>query len=158
MGPIKFESIGGKKYIFLTFDDFSTLTWVRFLHDKLEKFTVFSFLWSLLITDKGQEFRGVSRIRSDHRTKFQNSSLLFALNMALNMNSLHQNLHNKMEWLTKKIVWSRRWHGLCYIAKTYPNGFGLKLSSLLSMLLTVFISSLVQKPVQMRYGQESSLT
>ena len=60
MGPTKFESIGGKKYIFLTVDDFSRLTWVRFLHDKSETFTVLNHLWSLLIADKGQEFGGIS--------------------------------------------------------------------------------------------------
>ena len=43
------------------------------MHDKLETFTVFGDLRSLLIADKGQEFGGVSRIRSDHGRKVQNS-------------------------------------------------------------------------------------
>ena len=73
MGPTKFESIGSKKYIFLTIDDFSRLTRVRFLHDKSETFTVFNDLWSLLIADKGQDFGGVSWICSDHGIEFQNS-------------------------------------------------------------------------------------
>ena len=64
-----------KKYIFWTVDDFSRLTWVQFLHDKLETFNVFGDLWSLLIADKEQEFGGVSRICSDHGTEFQNPNV-----------------------------------------------------------------------------------
>ncbi|WP_244219889.1 DDE-type integrase/transposase/recombinase, partial [Corallococcus interemptor] len=73
-GPTKFESINGKKYIFLTVEDFSRLTWVRFLHDKLETFTFLNHLWSLLVADKRQEFGVISRIRSDHGIEFQNSN------------------------------------------------------------------------------------
>lgn len=74
MGPTKSESIGGKKYIFMTVDDFSQLTWVRFLKEKSETFDVFLDLWSLLINEKGKVFGSVVRIHSDHGSKFQNSS------------------------------------------------------------------------------------
>ena len=72
MGPTKIESIGGKKYIFLPVDDFSRLTWVCFLHDKSEAFSMFTDLWPLVIADKGQIFGGVSHIRSDHGAEFDN--------------------------------------------------------------------------------------
>ena len=49
MGPTKVESIGGMKYIFLTIDDFSRLTWIRFFREKSEAFAIFSDLWSLII-------------------------------------------------------------------------------------------------------------
>ena len=127
MGPTKFESIGGKKNIFLTVDDFFRLTWVRFLHDKSEAFTIFSDLYSLLIVDKGQEVGGVSGYALIMEWSFKIlTSLLFSLSMALNTNSLHQKHHSKMEQLNGKIMWFKRWNGLCCIAKTYPNGFGLK--------------------------------
>ena len=74
MGHSQFESIGGKKYIFLTIDDFSRFTWVLFLRDKSETFDVFHYLWLQLIADKGNQFGGISRIRSDHGTEFENSS------------------------------------------------------------------------------------
>lgn len=73
MGPTKSKSIGGKKCIFLTIDDFSRLTWVRFLREKSETFEVFLDLWTLLINDKGKVFGGVVRIRSYHGTEFYNS-------------------------------------------------------------------------------------
>ena len=47
--------------------------WVGLFREKSEAFEVFSDLWSLLIAEKGQEFDGVSQIRSDHGTKFENS-------------------------------------------------------------------------------------
>ena len=127
MGPTKFESIGGKKYIFfLTVDDFSRLTWVRFLHDKSETFTVYSDLWYLLIADNGQNSEGFLVYTQIMELSFKiQTSLLFVLGMALNMSSLHQKHHNKMEWFNGKFMWFKRRHGLCCIAKTYPNDFGL---------------------------------
>ena len=38
-----------------------------------QTFLVFTNLWSLVIADKGQVFRGVSRICSDHGAEFDNS-------------------------------------------------------------------------------------
>ena len=46
MSPTKSKSIGSKKYIFLTVDDFSRLTWVRFLREKFKTFEVFLDLWT----------------------------------------------------------------------------------------------------------------
>ena len=73
LGPTRFESIGDKKYIFMTVNDFSRLAWVRFLKGKSETFEVFLDLWTSLINDKGKAFGGVVRIHLDPRTEFQNS-------------------------------------------------------------------------------------
>ena len=48
--PTKTESIGRKKYIFLTVDDFSRLTWVRFLPKPL-KLSLTYGLYSLLMKE-----------------------------------------------------------------------------------------------------------
>ena len=73
LGPTRFESIGDKKYIFMTVNDFSRLTWVRFLKGKSETFEFFLDLWTSLINDKGKAFGGVVRIHLDLGTEFQNS-------------------------------------------------------------------------------------
>lgn len=91
MGPTKFESIDSKNYILLTVDDFSRLTWVRLLQ----------------IKDKNlEEFHEFAPIM-EHNFRIL-TFLIFALNMALNMCSMHQKLHNKMEWLKGKIEWFKR--------------------------------------------------
>ena len=73
LGPIRFESIGDKKYIFMTVNNFSQLTWVRFLKGKSETFEVFLDLWTSLIHNKGKAFGGVVSIHLDLGTEFQNS-------------------------------------------------------------------------------------
>ena len=38
MGPIRIESMGGKRYIMVVVDDFSRYSWVEFLREKLEAY------------------------------------------------------------------------------------------------------------------------
>ena len=44
MGPTRTESIGGKRYIFLTVDDFTRFSWVNFLREKSDTFDAFQAL------------------------------------------------------------------------------------------------------------------
>jgi hypothetical protein len=34
MGPMQFESLGGKRYAFVVVDDFSRFTWINFIREK----------------------------------------------------------------------------------------------------------------------------
>lgn len=98
MGRTKVVSIGGKKYIFLTVDDFSRLTWVRFLREESGTFSVFSDLWSLLIANKVHEFGGVSCICLDHGTEFENSDFnFFCTQHGINHEFFAQMTLHKME-------------------------------------------------------------
>ena len=44
IGPNQIESIGGKKYIFVVVDDFSRFTWVYFIQEKCNMFSMFQAL------------------------------------------------------------------------------------------------------------------
>ena len=127
------------------------------INKKLLLFLIICGLYSLQIRDKNLEEFHKSTLIMEHNFII----LIFlpsALFIALNMSSLHLKLHNKGEWLNAKIEWFKRWHGLCYIARTFPNGFGLKLLTQLFMSLTVFILDPEQKLLHMRYGLESNQT
>lgn len=86
MVPMQIESIAGKKYVFVLVDDYSSLTWVRFIREKSE--TVGSFIiWALqLINEKGR----IKRTRSDHGGEFQNNVMVkFCESKAFFSNSRH---------------------------------------------------------------------
>ena len=44
IGPTQIKSIGGKKYIFVTVNDFSRFTWINFICEKSDTFSVFRAL------------------------------------------------------------------------------------------------------------------
>ena len=44
LGPTRTESIEGKRYIFLTVDDFTRFSWVNFLREKSDTFDAFQAL------------------------------------------------------------------------------------------------------------------
>lgn len=70
MGPIQVEMINGKKYVFVFADDFSRYTWVEFIREKLDTFSVFKVLCKRLQIEK---ISNIGRIRSDHGREFENS-------------------------------------------------------------------------------------
>lgn len=52
MDPMETESLGGKCYIFLAFDNYFRFSWVFFLREKSENFDVFELLFLKLQTKK----------------------------------------------------------------------------------------------------------
>ena len=51
-GPIRTESLGGKRYFMVMVDDFSRYTWVSFFREKFEAFDEFKNLCITLQTKK----------------------------------------------------------------------------------------------------------
>ena len=52
MGPMQVESLGGKRYVFVCVDDFSMYTWVEFIREKSDTFTVFYALCNKVQMEK----------------------------------------------------------------------------------------------------------
>nr|GEW05408.1 retrovirus-related Pol polyprotein from transposon TNT 1-94 [Tanacetum cinerariifolium] len=71
-GPIRVESVNGKKYILVIVDDFSQFTWVKFLRSKDEALDfIIKFLKMIQVRLKVP----VYRIRTDNGTEFVNQTL-----------------------------------------------------------------------------------
>ena len=70
IGPIRTESLGGKRYIMVIVDDFSRYTWVEFLREKSEACKKLEILCKKLRNDKGAP---IIKIRSDHGKEFENA-------------------------------------------------------------------------------------
>ncbi|GJT75654.1 retrovirus-related pol polyprotein from transposon TNT 1-94 [Tanacetum coccineum] len=71
-GPMRVESINGKKYIFVIFDDYSLYTLVYFLHTKYEApNTIINFINQVQRNFKAK----ILKIRTDNGTKFKNEKL-----------------------------------------------------------------------------------
>ena len=73
IGSMQFESIGGKRYVFVCVDDFSRFTWVDFIKEKLETFDVFKRLCKKLKNEKDINISKIVRIWSDHGKQFENT-------------------------------------------------------------------------------------
>ncbi|KAK0600398.1 hypothetical protein LWI29_014530 [Acer saccharum] len=74
MGPMKTESLGGKRYIFVCVDDFSRFTWTYFLREKSETFDKFKMLCTKIQNEMNSDIKSIKRIRSDHGREFENAS------------------------------------------------------------------------------------
>ncbi|KAJ9553545.1 hypothetical protein OSB04_017590 [Centaurea solstitialis] len=71
-GPMRVQSINGKKYVLVMVDDYSRYTWVKFLRSKDEApEIIISILKEVQVNLQSQ----VQKIRSDHGTEFQNKVL-----------------------------------------------------------------------------------
>ena len=70
MGPTRTESLGGKQYSMVIFDDFSRYTWVEFLREKSEVCEKMENLCKRLQNEKGVP---IAKIRSDHGKEFENA-------------------------------------------------------------------------------------
>ena len=73
MGPMRIESLGGKKYILVMVDDYSRYAWVAFLRDKSEAFINFKDIGLKIQNEKGHP---IERIRSDRGREFDNFEFL----------------------------------------------------------------------------------
>nr|GFC02868.1 hypothetical protein [Tanacetum cinerariifolium] len=71
-GPMRVESVNGKKYILVIVDDYSRFTWIKFLRSKDETLDfIIKFLKMIQVRLKVP----VCRIRTDNGTKFVNHTL-----------------------------------------------------------------------------------
>nr|GEV35486.1 hypothetical protein [Tanacetum cinerariifolium] len=71
-GPMRVESVNGKKYILVIVDDYSRFTWVKFLRSKDEALDfIIKFLKMIQVRLKVP----VRRIRTENRTEFVNQTL-----------------------------------------------------------------------------------
>nr|GEY42199.1 retrovirus-related Pol polyprotein from transposon TNT 1-94 [Tanacetum cinerariifolium] len=71
-GPMRFESINGKRYVLVVVDDYSRYTWVLFLHSKDKASDVIiSFIKK---TQVNLQFQ-VQCVRTDNGTEFKNKTL-----------------------------------------------------------------------------------
>ena len=68
-GPMRVQSINGKRYILVIVDDYSRLTWVLFLAHKDEAFEKFSNLCKRIQNQQGLK---ISTVQSDHGREFEN--------------------------------------------------------------------------------------
>ena len=73
MGPVQVESIAGIRYIFICVDDFSRITWVKFVKEKSDTFDVFRDLCVRLKVKKDYNIGKIVRIQSDHEKEFENT-------------------------------------------------------------------------------------
>ena len=83
MDPAGVQSLGGKKYILVVVDDFTRYTWVVLLKDKAEALEKMIHLCKKLQVDKNIV---ITRIKSDHRSEFENTKLA----TFFNDQSIHQ--------------------------------------------------------------------
>ena len=83
MGPMQVESIGGKRYMFVCFDDFYKFTWVDFIKEKSKTFNGFKKLCKKLKNEKDINIGKIVRIRSDYGKEFENA--IFFLNFMISM-------------------------------------------------------------------------
>ena len=72
MGPVRVQSLGGKKYILVVVDDFTRYTWVVFLKDKAEAPEKMIHLCKKFQIEKDTV---IARIKSDHGREFENTKL-----------------------------------------------------------------------------------
>nr|GEW29015.1 retrovirus-related Pol polyprotein from transposon TNT 1-94 [Tanacetum cinerariifolium] len=71
-GPMRIQSINGKRYVLVVVDDYSQYTWVFFLHSKDEASDVIiSFIKKTQVNLQLQ----VQHVRTDNGTKFKNKTL-----------------------------------------------------------------------------------
>ena len=70
MGPIRTDSLGGKRYIMVIVEDFSRYTWVEFLREKSEACEKMKILCKRLQNEKRVP---IVKIRSDHGKEFENA-------------------------------------------------------------------------------------
>nr|GFA96616.1 putative ribonuclease H-like domain-containing protein [Tanacetum cinerariifolium] len=71
-GPMRVQSIKGKRYVLVVVDDYSRYTWVFFLHSKDEASKVIiSFIKKTQVNLQLQ----VQRVQTDNGTEFKNKTL-----------------------------------------------------------------------------------
>ena len=73
MRPMQVESTGGKRYVFVYVDDFFRFTWVDFIKEKSDTFSVFEKLCTRLRNEKNINIGKIIRLISDHDKEFENT-------------------------------------------------------------------------------------
>ena len=72
IGPVRVQSLGGKRYILVVVDDFTKYTLVVLLRDKVETPEKMIHLCKKMQVEKGIV---IARIKSDHGREFENTKL-----------------------------------------------------------------------------------
>ena len=84
-GPIKPSSFGKNRYFLLFIDDFSRKTWVYFLKEKSEVFSVFKKFKALVEKQSGYEIKA---LRSDRGDEFTSNEFNESCGMSSSFNNL----------------------------------------------------------------------
>ena len=93
-GPMRMQSRGRKRYVFVIVDDYSRFTWTLFLATKDETFTMFEIFAKLVQKKFNKE---IISIRSDHGLELENSQFLqFCTTNGIEFNFSAPRYHNKM--------------------------------------------------------------
>ena len=69
MGPTRFESLGGRKYIMVVVNDFTRYTWIILLRSKSDALEYIEALCTRFQNEKGLK---IDQIQSDHGKEFEN--------------------------------------------------------------------------------------
>nr|GFA43531.1 retrotransposon protein, putative, Ty1-copia subclass [Tanacetum cinerariifolium] len=91
-GPIRVQSINGKRYVLVVVDDYSWYTWVFFLHSKDETSEVIiSFIKKTQVNLQLQ----VQRVRTNNGTEFKNKTLakFFDENLQKQTRKIHESVN-----------------------------------------------------------------
>lgn len=71
MGPMQVESLGGKRYAFVCFDNFSRCTWIEFIRNEMNIFKVYR---PLHIQLQKEQDKFIVHIHNYHEREFENSA------------------------------------------------------------------------------------
>ncbi|GJR75044.1 retrovirus-related pol polyprotein from transposon TNT 1-94 [Tanacetum coccineum] len=110
-GPIRVESINGKKYILVIIDDYLRFTWVKFLRSKDEAPKVIIKCLKKIQVDMNATVRNV---RTDNRTEFVNQTLREYYENIHHTSSLQQTPYELMHDKKPDLSYLYVFGSLCY--------------------------------------------
>ena len=102
MGPMQTESMGGKRYVLMCVDDYSRYTWVEFIREKSDTFSVFKGLCNRIRREQGENIGKIIRLRSDHGTEFENNNFSNFLRWGRNSSWILRTDNSSTEWHSRK--------------------------------------------------------
>lgn len=106
-GPMRVQSRGGKRYVFVLVDDYTRYTCTLFLTSKDDAFEVFC---SLIRRLQKKFEKQLMTIKSDHGTQFENSIFVnIVMSMELLIIFLPPEPLNKTIWLKERTQLCRKW-------------------------------------------------
>lgn len=126
MGLMQVESLSGKCYVMVCVNDFSRYTWVRFIKDKSETFSVCK---SLCLQLQREKELNIVQLRSDHAREFENSQFAhFCMSEEIHHELSAPITPQQNGVVERKNRPCRRWLVQCFMLMLYHLIFGLNLS------------------------------
>lgn len=125
--PIKMASIGGKRYAFVIFDDYSHLYRLFFYLISIKLSQILKFSVERFKTK--QVIISLAFIVTMEKNLKINSVKSSATTMVFPITSPYLDLHNKVEWWSKNIVPSKTPHEPCYWIRACQTTLGKKQSA-----------------------------